>query len=89
MRFYVDTADRAKRHAKKLKRLLDEYGYDQRLTICQNLIAEMLGFTSFYELHQVTGSIERSLGDAFVDEDTRRARHNQQINVLIWGWYRT
>jgi hypothetical protein len=42
----------------------------------------MLGFRSFDELHKITGSVERSLGDAFVDNDTRQACYNQQVSVL-------
>jgi hypothetical protein len=61
VRSYVDTPHRAKRYGKHLKRLLCQCGYDFRLTICQNLIAQMFGYTSFNELHRIAGSMPHTL----------------------------
>jgi hypothetical protein len=83
MRFHVGTTKRALQHAKKLKKLLASYGYDFKLRQCHELIARMLGYANYNELYHSAGSAPLSDGDDYVDEETRNARRNRHIDVLV------
>ena len=83
MRFNLITTTRPKLHAKKLKKFVAALGYDLPLFACLDLIAEMLGYRDYRELHASVGAAPPSLGDAFVDDATVTARRRRHIAVLV------
>lgn len=83
MRFFVANTNGPRRRAKMLQRLLNSLGYDARLRECHELMAQMLGYSNYHELHTVAGTSPPSSGDSLVDDRTRAARRTQHISVLI------
>ncbi len=83
MRFFVDTKDRMARKSKQLKKMLGTSGYDVKLTKCQALMAQMLGYRDWQELCRCAGAVETSPGDDSVDERERERRREQHIQVLL------
>ncbi len=85
MRFHLINTDRVKHQAKRLRRFAAKLGYDLRLTECQNLIARMLGYAHFHELHTCAGSVPPSPGDAFVDDATVAVRRRHEAVLVEAG----
>ncbi|MEZ0169514.1 hypothetical protein [Microvirga sp. TS319] len=83
MRFNVVSTNRPKGDAKRLKRYLQAYGCDLRLATCQDLVAKMLGYRDYNELHHLAGSLPATDGDAQVDDQTRVMRRAHHIDTLV------
>jgi hypothetical protein len=60
MRFYT-TDWNAKRHAKRLKKVLRRYGHDVSYTSCLDLMARLYGFANFAEMKRVAADQPLSL----------------------------
>ncbi|WP_182084445.1 hypothetical protein [Aureimonas sp. ME7] len=83
MRFHVTSKEGPARRAKQLHKFLVAAGYESRLTRCQRLVAMMMGYRDWTDMHAYMGLADPSLGDAFVSErecETRRERH---VAVLV------
>ncbi|MBB4001264.1 hypothetical protein [Aurantimonas endophytica] len=82
MRFYVESKIGPARRAKQLKKTLEAVGYDMKLSQCQRLVAQMMGFRDWGEMYHHIGLSEPSLGDAQVDEHERERRRKQHVGIL-------
>jgi hypothetical protein len=82
MRFYT-TDWNAKRHAKRLKKVLRRYGYDVSYTSCLDLMARLYGFANFAELKRTTPDQPLSAFDNEVDDDILEIRFQYQECVMV------
>lgn len=80
MRFYTSDWN-AKRHAKRLKKVLRSHGYDETHTACLNLMARLYGFAHFSELQNSTWD-SPSRFDEYVDDEILEARFLYQECVM-------
>jgi hypothetical protein len=83
MRFQVKTTEGVRKRAKSLKRYLTSVGYETRLSECHELLARMLGYASYHELHHSAGSRPQSASDYDVDDEVWAARRSSHIAVLM------
>ncbi len=82
-RFVCRSTERPKRKAKRLKRALQEAGYDVRLQKCFELIAQMYGYANYHELHCTVDGVTCSADDEAVDEAMFAARFWSQVQKLV------
>lgn len=73
MRFYT-TDWNAKRHTKRLKKVLRRYGHDVSYTSCLDFMARLYGFANFAELKRTTADQPLSAFDNDVDDDILEIR---------------
>jgi hypothetical protein len=81
--FHADNPARAKRLAKRLRRLLTEVGIEVSLPACQNAVAEMYGFAHFHEMQQNQGRYAPSPCDEDVGQEIATERLNRHVDVLM------
>lgn len=81
MRFFTPDWN-AKRHAKRLKKILKRHGRDLSYNGCLNLMARMYGFAHFYELQNSIWAEPLSPFDEDVDNQTLEARFRYQECVM-------
>lgn len=81
MQFY--TADwNAKRHAKRLKKVLRQHGHNVSYTWCLNLIARLYRFADFAQMRRMSGGKPNSDFDHHVDDDMLESRFQHQECVM-------
>lgn len=81
MRFFTP-AWNAKRHAKRLKKILKHHGRDLPYTRCLDLMARLYGFAHFSELQNSIWAAPFSPFDEDVDDQTQEARFLYQERVM-------
>ncbi|MDO8981319.1 MAG: hypothetical protein Q7V17_19040 [Afipia sp.] len=81
MRFYT-TDWNAKRHAKRLKKVLRRYGHDVSYTSCLDFMARLYGFANFAELKRTTADQPLSAFDDDVDDGILEIRFQYQESVM-------
>jgi hypothetical protein len=81
--FICRNTERPKRKAKRLKRALQEAGYDVRLQKCLELIAQMYGYANYHELHYSIDGVTCSPDDEAGDEARFSARFWSQVEKLV------
>ena len=82
MRFYA-TDWNAKRHAKRLKKVLRRYGHDVSYTRCLELMARLYGFANCTELKCTASAQPLSAFDDEVDDDVLEIRFQYQECVMV------
>lgn len=80
---FITSVDHAKRVAKLLTAELKARSFKISHTIVLELLARMYGFSSWAEFTKGSADRAHSSWDCDVDEDTRNARRDLQVNVLI------
>lgn len=81
MRFFTH-AWNAKRHAKRLKKVLERHGRELRYTACLDLVARLYGYAHFSELKYSVWDGPASALDDDVDDQTLEARFLYQECVM-------
>ena len=82
MRFYT-TDWNAKRHAKRLKKVLRRYGHDVSYTSCLELMARLYGFANFAELKRMPPNQPLSAFDDDVGDDILEMHFQHHECVMV------
>src|SRR3712207_4049593 len=83
MRVHFQDTFHPLRVSKSLKRLLDEAGHPTKLSAAQALVARMLGYADWHELHKSAAAQPPSPWDADADPEVVAGRRRQFVETLV------